>query len=73
VLGNVPDDVKAPCEQGIGTGQIKNAQIVWEPENGPVWPKLTGPQGVRDLRQEARNRYPEWPPVRQSFQFKLFG
>jgi hypothetical protein len=24
-------------------------------------------------RQEARNRYPEWPPVRQSFQFKLFG
>jgi hypothetical protein len=24
-------------------------QILWEPENGPVWLRLTGPQGVKDF------------------------
>ena len=24
-------------------------EILWEPENGPVWLRLTGPQGVKDF------------------------
>ena len=24
-------------------------EILWEPENGPVWLQLTGPQGVKDF------------------------
>jgi hypothetical protein len=24
-------------------------KILWEPENGPVWLQLTGPQGVKDF------------------------
>jgi hypothetical protein len=27
-------------------------QLLWEPENGPVWLHLTGPQGVKDFIRE---------------------